>query len=117
VSCDGDRRRSHLHLVLPDGVVVHTVVTVTGAVVGTATGVVVGGAVGVGAGTVVGAGAGAGAGEVGDGDGEEVTGTVVAALVEPADVLEEPLVEPVAGVDEAGDDEPPTFERVVPLDS
>ena len=100
---------------MPDGVVVHTVVTVTGTVVGTVTGVVAGGAVGVGAGTVVGVGAGdVGDGE-GEGEGEEVTGTVVAALVEP-DELEAGPVEPALGVDEAGGVVPPTFDRLVPVE-
>lgn len=82
-------------MVLPDGVVVQTVVTVTGTVVGGATGVVTGGVVGGGAAGVV------GGGDVGDGDeeggGAAVTGTVVAALVEPVAVLEVPPVEPVPG--------------------
>ena len=112
MSCNGETLRRHLHLVLPEGVVVHTVVTVTGTVVGPVTGVVTGGAVGVGAGTVV----GVGAGEVGEGDGVEVTGTVVAVLVEPGEVLEVPPVEAVPGDDEPGDDERPTFERVAPLE-
>ena len=96
MSCDGELQRRHLHLVLPEGVVVHTVVTVTGAVVGTTTGVVTGGAVGVGAGTVV----GVGEGEVGVGDGVEVTGSVVATLVDPDEGLEAPPVAPEAGFDD-----------------
>ena len=84
-----------MHLVLPDGVVVQTVVTVTGTVVGGATGVVTGGVVGAGAGGVVGVGAGAGV--VGDGDGADVTGTVVATLGEPDEVLEVFPVDPTPG--------------------